>query len=73
MMEDPRTIAACAHLMFIAKNLERIGDHCTHIAQTTYFLTTGVRLKGRPKGEDAATVSVEESHPGLADVSNRDS
>jgi phosphate transport system protein len=63
MMEDPRTIANCAHLMFIAKNLERIGDHCTHIAQTTYFLAKGVRLNGRPKGEDSASVVVEDRSP----------
>jgi len=59
MMEDPRTIASCAHLMFVAKNLERIGDHCTHICETTYFLAKGVRLNARPKGADAATVVVQ--------------
>jgi phosphate transport system protein len=58
MMEDPRTISACAHLMFIAKNLERMGDHCTHIAETLYFVVKGERLKNRPKGEDPAKVVV---------------
>ena len=51
MMEDPRTIGASTHLMFIAKNLERIGDHCTNIAETVTFLITGTRLSNekRPK------------------------
>ena len=59
MMEDPRTISACAHLMFVAKNLERMGDHCTHIAETLYFVVKGERLKNRPKGEDASKVMVK--------------
>lgn len=50
MMEDPRTITACSHLMFIAKNIERVGDHATNIAEMTYFLTTGRSLNDtRPK------------------------
>ena len=50
MMEDPRTITACTHLMFLAKNFERIGDHATNIAEMTYFLATGRSLKdSRPK------------------------
>jgi len=44
MMEDPRTITACSHLMFIAKNLERIGDHATNIAEMTYFRITATPL-----------------------------
>jgi len=59
MMEDPRTIGACAHLMFVAKNLERMGDHCTHIAETLYFLVQGTRLKDRPKGADPARIRSE--------------
>ena len=52
MMGDPRTITACAHLLFIAKNLERIGDHATNIAETVYYLVTGQSLSvDRPKGE----------------------
>ena len=52
MMEDPRNITPCTHLLFIAKNIERIGDHATNIAETTHFLTTGKRLHGgRPKGD----------------------
>lgn len=51
MMEDPRTITAGTHLMFIAKNIERIGDHATNIAETLHFLVVGSPLQGaRPKG-----------------------
>jgi phosphate transport system protein len=50
MMEDPRTISGCAHLLFVAKNLERIGDHCTNIAEEIHFLVTGETLVSeRPK------------------------
>ncbi len=41
MMEDPRTITMCTHLLFCAKNLERIGDHATNIAETVSYLITG--------------------------------
>ncbi len=47
MMGDPRTITACAHLLFVAKNLERIGDHATNIAEAAYYLETG-----RPLSQD---------------------
>ncbi|GAB3451884.1 phosphate signaling complex protein PhoU [Insolitispirillum peregrinum] len=51
MMEDPRNITACTHLMFIAKNIERIGDHATNIAETIHFLVKGQSiLLPRPKG-----------------------
>jgi phosphate transport system protein len=51
MMEDPRRITPCTHLLFIAKNLERIGDHITNVAETIYYLVHGKRLReGRPKG-----------------------
>jgi phosphate transport system protein len=59
MMEDPRMISACTHLMFIAKNLERMGDHCTHIAEMLYFVVKGERLRDRPKGEDPARGAAE--------------
>lgn len=50
MMEDPRTITACTHLLFVAKNLERVGDHCTNIAEEIHFLVTGETLAvERPK------------------------
>ncbi|MEH6629511.1 MAG: phosphate signaling complex protein PhoU [Halopseudomonas aestusnigri] len=52
MMEDPRNISACTHMLFIAKNIERMGDHATNIAETIYYLSTGERLEGkRPKGD----------------------
>lgn len=52
MMEDPRSITFCAHLLFIAKNIERVGDHATNIAETVYFIETGQALSGqRPKGD----------------------
>ena len=44
MMGDPRTINACAHLLFIAKNLERIGDHATNIAEIMHYEITGEEL-----------------------------
>jgi phosphate transport system protein len=47
MMEDPRNIGFCTHLLFCAKNIERIGDHATNIAETVHYLTTG----GSPVGE----------------------
>jgi phosphate transport system protein len=53
MVEEPRNITACVHLLFIAKNLERIGDHATNIAETVYFIASGKPLAGeRPKGGD---------------------
>ena len=52
MMEDNRTISLCSQLMFVAKNLERIGDHTTFIAEMTYYVVEGDRLgDDRPKGE----------------------
>ena len=55
MMEDPRNISACTHLLFIAKNLERIGDHATNIAETIYYAVKGeVIPQARPKGDMSA-------------------
>ena len=55
MMEDPRNITPCTHLLFIAKNLERIGDHATNIAETIYYSVKGEALTdARPKGESSA-------------------
>jgi len=57
MLEDSRTITACTHLLFMAKNIERIGDHATNMAETVHFVLTGKRLEEeRPRGEDAATI-----------------
>jgi phosphate transport system protein len=51
MNEDPGTITASTHLLFIAKNMERIGDHATNIAETLHFQILGTQPKGnRPKG-----------------------
>ncbi|RAK59243.1 phosphate transport system regulatory protein PhoU [Phenylobacterium hankyongense] len=52
MMGDPRTITACAHLLFVAKNLERIGDHATNIAEIVHYEITGEQLTSRPKLEN---------------------
>ncbi len=55
MMEDPRNITPCTHLLFIAKNLERIGDHATNIAETVHYAVTGEALpESRPKGDTSA-------------------
>src|SRR5690606_30231097 len=55
MMEDPRNISACTHLLFIAKNIERIGDHSTNIAETIHFLVRGRPLEAtRPKGDKSS-------------------
>ena len=52
MMEDPRDISFCAHLLFCSKNIERIGDHTTNIAETIHYVVTGESLPmDRPKGE----------------------
>jgi phosphate transport system protein len=52
MMEDPRNITACMHLHFIAKNIERVGDHATAIAEQVIYLATGVLPEGdRPKAD----------------------
>ncbi|CDO60113.1 Phosphate transport system regulatory protein PhoU [Candidatus Phaeomarinobacter ectocarpi] len=60
MMEDPRTISLCTHLLFVAKNLERIGDHSTNIAETIQFLVTGEALgESRPKGDTTSVTSME--------------
>src|SRR5207244_12397904 len=51
MMEDPRNIGPCTHLLFMAKNIERIGDHATNIAENVYYLVHGTPLEqARPKG-----------------------
>jgi phosphate transport system protein len=58
MMEDPRNITFCTHLLFCAKNLERVGDHATNIAETVVYIVTGETLAGedRPRGGDAAAL-----------------
>ena len=57
MMEDPRNITACTHLLFCAKNIERIGDHATNIAETVYYVATGEQLSAdRPKDDETASM-----------------
>jgi phosphate transport system protein len=59
MMEDPRNITPCTHLLFMAKNIERIGDHATNIAETVYFLVHGKPLtQARPKGDHSSMAVV---------------
>jgi phosphate transport system protein len=56
MMEDPRNISSCTHLLFCAKNVERIGDHATNIAETVIYQITGVLpTSERPKQDDSST------------------
>ena len=53
MMEDPRSITSCTHLLFMAKNIERIGDHATNIAENIWFVVKGEPLEAtRQKGEE---------------------
>jgi phosphate transport system protein len=55
MMEDPRNIGVCTHLLFMAKNIERIGDHATNIAEDLYYLVHGTPLtEARPKGDKSS-------------------
>jgi phosphate transport system protein len=55
MMEDPRNITAATHLLFIAKNFERIGDHATNIAETVHYAVLGHMLpEDRPKSDASA-------------------
>jgi phosphate transport system protein len=52
MMEDPRNISFCIHLMFCAKNIERIGDHATNIAETVFYMIEGQQMVDkRPKAD----------------------
>ena len=60
MMEDPRNIGPSTHLLFIAKNIERIGDHATNIAETVHFLAKGKSIdEARPKG-DTTNVALDD-------------
>ncbi|HEX2761662.1 MAG TPA: phosphate signaling complex protein PhoU [Rhizomicrobium sp.] len=64
MMEDPRTIGLCTHLLFVAKNIERSGDHCTNIAEVVYHMVRAGHLATeRPKADVTSQTSVPyESH-----------
>jgi phosphate transport system protein len=64
MMEDPRNITPCTHLLFCAKNIERIGDHATNIAETIYYIVTGEQLPAeRPKGDKTDKIGLSETPP----------
>lgn len=54
MMEDPRNITACTHLLFCAKNLERVGDHATNIAETVFYIVTGTQMTADRPTDDAS-------------------
>jgi phosphate transport system protein len=59
MMEDPRTISLCTHLLFVAKNIERCGDHATNIAETVYHMVSGGHLASeRPKADVTSSTSI---------------
>ena len=65
MMEDPRNITACTHLLFSAKNIERIGDHATNIAETVFYIQTGQQMEAdRPKGDTTPTLTQDAATPG---------
>ena len=67
MMEDPRNITPCTHLLFVAKNLERIGDHATNIAETIYYAVKGETLPDvRPKGDNSPYAVVHPRNDGAA-------
>ena len=64
MMEDPRNITLCTHLLFGARNLERIGDHTTHIARNVHFLVTGETIaKKRPKSDNTSSIHMTPETP----------
>ncbi|MBP0573248.1 hypothetical protein J8J40_21530, partial [Mycobacterium tuberculosis] len=59
MMEDPRNISFCTHLLFCAKNIERIGDHATNIAETVHYSITGEQLvEDRPKDDQSSVTAI---------------
>jgi phosphate transport system protein len=58
MIEDPRNIGICIHLMFCIKNIERMGDHATNIAEVVYYMVEGKMLPDdRPKGDITTSIS----------------
>ena len=66
MMEDPGTVAAGVHLVFCAKNIERVGDHATNIAESVYYIVEGRTLSDeRPKADSTSLMRVT---PGLGTI-----
>ena len=60
MIENPKDIGEAAHVLFIAKNLERIGDHATNVAEMVYFATTGNQMPERDRGESPTDIWSEQ-------------
>lgn len=59
MMEDPRVIGLCTHLLFVAKNIERAGDHCTNLAEQVYHMVSGDYLASvRPKADITSQMTI---------------
>ncbi|MGE0767372.1 MAG: phosphate uptake regulator PhoU, partial [Hyphomicrobiaceae bacterium] len=60
MMEDPRNIGLCTHLLFGAKNIERIGDHATNIAEIVHYMVRGTTLvEDRPKDDKTSVTMID--------------
>jgi len=59
MMEDARNITPCTHLLFCAKNLERIGDHATNVAETIYYAATAEQLPERSRQDKSHSVTLD--------------
>ena len=74
MMEDPRNIGPATHLLFMAKNIERIGDHATNIAEDLYYLVHGTPLaQKRPKGDRPSLVAMQPGRePGVTQTARPD-
>ena len=64
MMEDPRNITPCTHLLFCAKNIERVGDHVTNIAETVHYVATGEPLRDERPKSDASSLTAVPFRPG---------
>jgi phosphate transport system protein len=59
MMENPHNITPATHLLFVAKNLERIGDHATNVAEMVYFAATGQHIAERLRGHDSTDMGAD--------------
>jgi phosphate transport system protein len=60
MMENPHNITPATHLLFVARSLERIGDHATNVAEMVYFAATGKHLGDRAKGADTTNIAADD-------------
>ena len=73
MMEDPRNITSCTHLLFVARNIERIGDHATNIAEYVYYLVTGIPMTlSRPMADASSFAGVEMPDADIAQLEEDD-